>query len=506
MEITLKHSQADVLKRAFAVAFYVLIFALVVPSFFYLLGKSLDGIVNPFNQIPISLVLPGVILLSIGGCFIIGAVFELGKFGRGLPASPVPPTFLVTDGLYGLSRHPVYFGASLSYLGTSLSLHSFWNTLLCWPLFTLFFISYALRIEEPVLEKRFGWEYRVYRENVPMFWEFPFRKTSIRITGCFFSWISAGINRPFILKYRKHHFFLGYGLWVGFGVFVGLTALNMILLADKISASEIGGLIAFFTVSSLLGSRFVSITVYMVLEKLGIKKAWYRVGFVSWGVMAAAFLSSGMFFVLARQSLYIWFDAAFTCLMITHFFGRIGCLFYGCCYGKENHSSIHISYSHPTMKVVREGRVRAKSLYPIQLYSALYGLITFLIVISLWSTTSLTIGVPAVVCIILYGTFRFIEEWFRFQKRLIAGVFSPAQLISLVLILLGALHLGWILPSINPGTYQQLRLLFSKELLSQLSILLLITMGLLTTFVFSYHRYEIGLWGRRGSPHNLKRG
>ena len=54
----------------------------------------------------------------------------------------------------------------------------------------------------------------------------------------------------------------------------------------------------FFTVSSLLGGRFVSMAVFMVLEKIGYKKAWYRVGFVSWGALMAAILSSGLFFIL----------------------------------------------------------------------------------------------------------------------------------------------------------------------------------------------------------------
>ncbi len=506
MERTLKQNNVHVLKRSLEVGFYVIVFAVALPAFFYLLGNSMDRIINPFHHSMTSLLVAGVTLFGLGGSFMVMAVFNLWKFGKGLPASPAPPKILVENGIYRLSRHPIYFGASLSFLGASLFLHSFWSAFLSWPLFTLFFVSYALRVEEPFLERRFGKEYHFYKRHVPLLWEFPLRKAFHRLISRFLSRISRVVNEPFILKYRTHYLFLGYGMWVGFGVFVGLIVLNVILLAEKISAFNTSWLMFFFTVASLSGSRFVSLLVVRVQEKITIKKAWYRVGFVSWGVLAAAFLSSGLFIILAQRSLYVWFDAAFTGLMIVYFFGRIGCLFYGCCYGKKAHSPIHINYSHPCLKAVREGLVKTKALYPTQLFSSLYGLFIFIIVIAVWNITTIRIGVPASICCIMYGIFRFIEEWYRYQKRLIAGIFSPAQFVCLALILLGSVHLAWILPFINPGFHQPLSQLSLKEVFNQLNIFLIIGMGLLTIIVLSYHRYEIGMWGREKELRKPKTG
>ncbi len=506
MEITIKHNSVLILKKTFEVSLYVTIFAIAVPSFFYILGHVLDKVINPFSTSLVTLEVSGIILFGLGGIIMIMAMIDLGKFGRGLPVSPVPPTTLVTEGLYGLSRHPIYFGASLSFLGGSLFLHSFWSTFLGWPLFSLFFIAYAHRVEEPILEKRFNEDYRIYRKNVPMLWEFPLRKTLFLLVNQFLRWISNVVNRPFILEYRSHLMFLGYGLWVGFGVFVGLIALNIAFVADDISASTTAWMIFFFTVASLAGSRFVSMIVLMILEKKSLKKAWHRVGFVSWGTLLAAIISSGLFYVLAKRSLYFWFDAAFMGLMINHFFGRIGCLFYGCCYGKETRSALHIHYTHPRLKAIREGLVKTTTLYPTQLYSSLYGLFTFTIVFSLWSSTSIRVGVPTSICCILYGIFRFYEEWFRYQKRMVARILSPAQIVSLALVLLGVFHLGWILPSMETGFHPPLFRVSLGEIFSQLYTWLVIGMGLLTTFVFSYHRYEIGSWGRLGITHKQKQG
>lgn len=498
METTIKHDSTLILKKTLEVCLYVIIFAIIVPSFFYFLGHMLDDVINPFSRSLITLDVSGIILIGCGGSILIMAIVDLGKVGSGLPASPVPPITLVTGGLYGLSRHPVYFGASLSFLGGSLVLNSFWSAVLSWPLFTLLFLAYALRIEEPVLEKRFNGDYGFYRKNVPLFWEFPLRATLFNLLSRFLSRISSVVNRPFILEYRSHFLFLGYGLWVGFGVFIGLVMLNIAFLAEGVSSSTAALMISFFTVASLAGSRFVSMVVIMILEKKTLKEAWYRVGFVSWGALLAAIISSCLFYSLTKKPLYFWFDAAFMGLMINHFFGRIGCLFYGCCYGRETRSPIHVHYTHARLKAVREGLVKTKILYPIQLYSSLCGLLTFVVVFSVWSVTSIGVGIPTSICCVLYGIFRFIEEWFRYQKQTVAGVLSPAQIVSLVVVLTGVFHLGWILPTSDLGYHPPLFQASLAEVFNQIHIWLVIGMGLLTAFVFSYHRYEIGSWGKLG--------
>ena len=498
MEKSLKPSSVLFLKKAFEVSLYVTVFALAIPSFFYLLGYLVDKTVNPFAGSRVTLDISGAVLVGFGAGIMLIAMADLGRHGRGLPASPVPPAFLVMEGIYGLSRHPIYLGASLSFLGGALILHSFWSTFLSWPLFTLFFVVYALRIEEPVLEHRFENDYLKYRRSIPLLWDFPLRHALFRSAGRFLSWVSSVVNRPYIVRSGYHLLFLGYGLWVGFGIFVGLTVLNLVFLTDGIGASATAWLMVVFTVGSLAGSRIVSMFVLWNLEKTSIRRAWHRVGFVSWGALLAAVLSGGLFYLLTRESPYYWFDAAFTGLMISHFFGRIGCLFYGCCYGKETRSPVSIHYRHPVMKAVREGLVNKTTLYPTQLYSALYGLITFLVIFIVWSTTSIQVGFPTSLCCLLYGIFRFYEEWFRYQKRKIGGILSPAQIICMVLILFGSLQLGWILPASRMGFHARLVRISVLQLIRQLPLWVALAMGLLTALVFSYHRYEIGSWGKLG--------
>lgn len=74
---------------------------------------------------------------------------------------------LVTDGLYGVVRHPQYLGIFLALFGQLIH----WPTVLTLALFPAIvwvYVRLARREEAQVLRK-FGEEYRAYQQRVPMF-------------------------------------------------------------------------------------------------------------------------------------------------------------------------------------------------------------------------------------------------------------------------------------------------------------------------------------------------
>ena len=77
-------------------------------------------------------------------------------------------TRLVTDGLYGLVRHPQYLGLFIALFGEGV-VH--WPTPFSVILFPLVVLSYTYlaRKEERQMVKQFGDEYRAYQQRVPMF-------------------------------------------------------------------------------------------------------------------------------------------------------------------------------------------------------------------------------------------------------------------------------------------------------------------------------------------------
>ncbi len=102
----------------------------------------------------------GVLLFSAGGVLRIWPVFVLGRRFSGLVAIQ-PGHTLVTEGIYGIIRHPSYLGLLVNSLGWALAFRSgvgvFLVLLLIPPLLA------RIRAEENLLHAHFGAEYDAYR-------------------------------------------------------------------------------------------------------------------------------------------------------------------------------------------------------------------------------------------------------------------------------------------------------------------------------------------------------
>jgi protein-S-isoprenylcysteine O-methyltransferase Ste14 len=141
------------------------------PPFLYLtcllLGLSLDRL------LPLPLILPEVALIRWavgGGLILIGvAIVAAGVRNFFRAATPVPSNqpvrALVTTGIHGWSRNPIYVGMSLLYAGIGIGARSPWVLILALPLVIILRYRVVAR-EETYLERRFGDAYREYKARV----------------------------------------------------------------------------------------------------------------------------------------------------------------------------------------------------------------------------------------------------------------------------------------------------------------------------------------------------
>lgn len=84
------------------------------------------------------------------------------------PARPepwLPSTAIVTDGIYGFTRNPMYLAMTLVYVAMSLAVDSI-VALLLLPLVLLAIRHAVIGREERYLEAKFGDEYRHYKASV----------------------------------------------------------------------------------------------------------------------------------------------------------------------------------------------------------------------------------------------------------------------------------------------------------------------------------------------------
>jgi protein-S-isoprenylcysteine O-methyltransferase Ste14 len=101
----------------------------------------------------------GVVLFGAGGALRIWPVFVLGERFSGFVAIQ-PGHRLVTDGVYGVIRHPSYLGLLVSSLGWGLAFRSSVGIVLA-ALLMLPLLA-RIRAEERLLRSQFGAEYDVY--------------------------------------------------------------------------------------------------------------------------------------------------------------------------------------------------------------------------------------------------------------------------------------------------------------------------------------------------------
>jgi len=112
-------------------------------------------------------------------------------------------------------------------------------------------------------------------------------------------------------------------------------------------------------------------------------------------------------------------------ITVAHAFGRIGCFFAGCCYGKETDSIFGVQFPHLFHKV-----------HPTQLYEAVFLFVLFIVCSLLLLKWKFQYNMS--VYLIAYGAFRFVLEFFRGDDRgAFLGIISPSQFWSLLMIVLG---------------------------------------------------------------------
>lgn len=88
------------------------------------------------------------------------------QIGKGTLAPWSPTKKLVVKGLYAHVRNPMISSVLLVLLGEAFMFES-WKLLVWWAVVLAVNHAYFILVEEPGLYRRFGEEYRIYKDNVP---------------------------------------------------------------------------------------------------------------------------------------------------------------------------------------------------------------------------------------------------------------------------------------------------------------------------------------------------
>lgn len=138
------------------------------PPFIYLGGLILGALLDWWLPYP---VLPRTLQLSVGAVLIVAgmavAIAALARFRHAGTSVPThtPTSAIVTGGVYGYSRNPIYIGLTLFYLGLAAVIDGVWTAAMLIPILLIMQYGVVAR-EEAYLERKFGDAYRAYKQSV----------------------------------------------------------------------------------------------------------------------------------------------------------------------------------------------------------------------------------------------------------------------------------------------------------------------------------------------------
>ena len=148
--------------------------AVVRPPHLFLAALVLGFVADHVLPLPFPVSRIGLahwISAGVAGILIVlgGAAFAAGIRNFSRATTPVqgtqPTSTLVTGGIHGWSRNPIYVGMFLLYFGIGLAVRSPWILILTLPLAVTIRYGVVGR-EETYLERRFGDAYRDYKTRV----------------------------------------------------------------------------------------------------------------------------------------------------------------------------------------------------------------------------------------------------------------------------------------------------------------------------------------------------
>jgi phosphatidylglycerol:prolipoprotein diacylglycerol transferase len=121
-----------------------------------------------------------------------------------------------------------------------------------------------------------------------------------------------------------------------------------------------------------------------------------------------------------------------------HVFGRWGCFFAGCCWGKETHAPWAVTFTNPVANQL-VGTPLGISLHPTQLYEMIVELINFIILYWMVKHKKFE-GQVIGAYMFLYGFARFFLEFLRGDPgrgELFGGLLTGTQAIAIILVIAG---------------------------------------------------------------------
>jgi phosphatidylglycerol---prolipoprotein diacylglyceryl transferase len=238
-----------------------------------------------------------------------------------------------------------------------------------------------------------------------------------------------------------------YGVLVAAGFLIGLAIAAHRARRAGLRPEQISDLGVWLIVSGMLGGKLFHVIFFwdefirpwLVTDwSFSMRLRSLREGFVFYGGFIVATLTMAVYARAKRLPLAKVADLLAPCIAFGHAFGRLGCFFNGCCYGKACTLPWAVKFPSPHV-------MAGIPLHPTQLYEVIGNVVLFL-GLSAFAKHKRFDGQIWWLYVLSYGVLRFVIEFFRGDyERYYFGGFTlghaiAAAMIVVALVALARLH------------------------------------------------------------------
>ena len=244
------------------------------------------------------------------------------------------------------------------------------------------------------------------------------------------------------------------------------------MLIEKLSGrKDLSNLLLSLMIGGVVGSRIAYVIEHWQAEFASNPAAIIRVdqgGLMFYGGFILSFVIFFVWCFVKKENPLKLADLLAAVIPLGHAFGRIGCFFYGCCYGRDSDAWCAVTFPMGSPSWYEHGR-RMVSVLPTQLFEAAALLVLFGVLMWVWRKTVPSAsshhssdrfaaaspvdttgagksGFPGMITgfyLVGYAVIRFGIEYLRGDPRAAVGPFSISQAISIGMLIIGAGFIGF---------------------------------------------------------------
>lgn len=235
-----------------------------------------------------------------------------------------------------------------------------------------------------------------------------------------------------------------FGLCMAVGFLIAWKSASVFWREQERKTEDLSTLVSWTMISGVLGARLAYILEHWSVEFANNPIQMIRIdqgGLMFYGGLIGATLVLTLYNYFKRWRLAQTADIILTVLPVGQAFGRLGCFLNGCCHGRIC-ETLGVRYPRESpayfaqcqIGLISPNALETLPVFPSQLLESICDLVLFLLLFLFRKQLVRYPSLSTVLYLTGYGIIRFLVELTRGDARMMVGVFTISQFISILLI------------------------------------------------------------------------